>query len=62
MYHVVPGSHFSEGLRDSMWLPTLVQDKELQVRISSDGYTRKSKFEILVFNEIMLFRFQKICS
>ncbi|KAK7058741.1 hypothetical protein SK128_009498 [Halocaridina rubra] len=41
MYHILPGAYFSEGLRDGMWLPTLAQEQELQVRITSDGYTRR---------------------
>nr|XP_053639497.1 period circadian protein-like [Cherax quadricarinatus] len=41
MYHIVPGAYFSQGLRDGMWLPTLAQEQELQVRVTSDGYTRR---------------------
>lgn len=42
MYHIVPGAHFSEGLRDGMWLPTLAQEQELLIRVTTDGYSRKS--------------------
>ncbi|XP_042876994.1 uncharacterized protein LOC122256403 [Penaeus japonicus] len=41
MFHIVPGAYFSEGLRDGMWLPTLAQEQELQMRVTSDGYTRR---------------------
>ncbi|KAK3885964.1 hypothetical protein Pcinc_009858 [Petrolisthes cinctipes] len=41
MYHIVPGAYFSEGLRDGMWLPTLAQEQELQLRVTSDGYSRR---------------------
>ncbi|XP_063587696.1 transforming growth factor-beta-induced protein ig-h3-like [Penaeus indicus] len=41
MYHIVPGAYFSEGLRDGTWLPTLAQEQELQMRVTSDGYTRR---------------------
>ncbi|XP_042207303.1 flocculation protein FLO11-like, partial [Homarus americanus] len=41
MYHIVPGAYFSEGLRDGMWLPTLAQEQELQVRITTDGYSNR---------------------
>lgn len=41
MYHIVPGAYFSEGLRDGMWLPTLAQEQELLLRVTSDGYSRK---------------------
>ncbi|XP_068248060.1 uncharacterized protein [Palaemon carinicauda] len=40
MYHILPGAYFSEGLRDGMWLPTMAE-QELQVRLTSDGYTRR---------------------
>lgn len=40
MYHIVPGAFFSEGLRDGMWLPTLAQEQELQLRVTSDGFSR----------------------
>lgn len=41
MFHIVPGAYFSEGLRDGMWLPTLAQEQELLMRVTSDGYSRK---------------------
>lgn len=41
MYHIVPGAHFSEGLRDGTWLTTLAQEQELLLRVTSDGYSRK---------------------
>ncbi|ROT82837.1 hypothetical protein C7M84_023988 [Penaeus vannamei] len=41
MYHIVPGAYFSEGLRDGTWLPTLAEEQELQMRVTSDGYTRR---------------------
>lgn len=44
MYHIVPGAYFSEGLRDGTWLPTLAQEQELQMRVTSDGYTRMLKY------------------
>ncbi|XP_063858884.1 uncharacterized transmembrane protein DDB_G0289901-like [Scylla paramamosain] len=41
MYHIVPGAHFSEGLRDGTWLTTLAQEQELLLRVTSDGYSRR---------------------
>lgn len=54
MYHIVPGAYFSEGLRDGMWLPTLAQEQELLMRVTSDGYSRKwlcSVFKTLILTE-----------
>ena len=47
MYHIVPGAHFSEGLRDGMWLTTLAQEQELLLRVTSDGYSRKLLRQLL---------------
>ncbi|KAK8388710.1 hypothetical protein O3P69_020600 [Scylla paramamosain] len=41
MYHIVPGAHFSEGVRDGTWLTTLAQEQELLLRVTSDGYSRR---------------------
>ena len=43
LFHIVPGTYFSEGVRDGAWLPTLSSEgrDELQVKVSSDGYQSK---------------------
>ncbi|CAL4122902.1 unnamed protein product, partial [Meganyctiphanes norvegica] len=41
LFHIVPGTYFSEGLRDGQWLPTLAGDSEVQLKVSSDGHTRR---------------------
>ena len=43
LYHIVQGSHYSAGLLDGQYLPTLVTDRELRVTVTGDGRTRKSQ-------------------
>lgn len=42
LYHIVPGTYYSQGLQDGMWLDTLSSfGAPLQVGMVSDGYSRR---------------------
>ncbi|XP_043226719.1 periostin-like [Amphibalanus amphitrite] len=41
LYHMVPGTFYSAGLRDGQWLETLLDGQELELQVVTDGYTRR---------------------
>lgn len=51
MYHVADGSFYSSDLKDGQFVPSLLQDQEIQVGVRVDGCSRKCVFCCQLFDK-----------